>query len=112
MATKSKMMIVALSLMLVSTKAWGAAGWTSYGMVGELNPTTFGRFLVKIDVSSNPSGCKNKKWFYRNYTGTGSDHMFRALLGAVTSSKNVRVYVTGGCDLDGYSEISSASIVH
>ncbi len=111
MAVKRKMMIVALGFMLTGTNAWGAAGWTSYGRVVELNPTTFGRFLVKIDASSNPSGCRNKQWFYRNYTGTGADHMFRALLGAVTNGKNVRVYVTGGCDVDGYSEISSASIV-
>ncbi len=112
MAAKRKMIIVAISLILFSTQAWGDSGWTSSGAIVELNATTFGRFLVKVDVSSNPSGCRNKQWFYRNYSGTGSDHMFRALLGAVTSGKNVRVYVTGGCDIDGYSEISSASIFH
>lgn len=102
---------MAVCLALVSTEAWPVAGWTSYGQVSELNPTTAGRFLVKLEVASNPSGCRNKQWFYRDYTGTGADHMFRTLLGAVTAGKKVRVFVTGSCDLDGYSEISSASIV-
>ena len=104
-------MIGAIYLMLVSVEALSVAGWTSYGKVTELNPTTSGRFLVKLNVTSNPSDCKNKQWFYRDYTGTGADHMFRALLGAVTSGKRVRVYITGRCDLNGYSEISSASMI-
>lgn len=97
-------------LLLACTQAWGGSGWTSYGSVIELNPTTFKRFLVKIDVASNPSKCKHTQRFYHYYSGVGSEYMFHALLGAVTSGKNVRVYVTGGCDLDGYSEISSVSI--
>ena len=101
-----------LCLALLSMSAWSGsgAGWTSYGTVGELNPTVFGRFLVKLDVSENPSGCKNKAWFYRDYDRRGSEYLFHALLGAVTSDKKVRVYVTGVCDLDGYSEISSVSV--
>ena len=103
-------MIGAICLMLVSVEAWSVAGWTSYGAVTELNPTTSGRFLVKLNLGTNPSDCKNKQWFFRDYTGTGADHMFRALLGAVTSGKKVRVYTTGRCDLHGYSEISSVSM--
>ena len=101
--------VVCLSL-FTSSQAWGGSGWTQYGSVIELNPTTFKRFLVKIDVASNPSKCKHTQWFYHYYSGVGSEYMFHALLGAVTSGKNVRVYVTGGCDLDGYNEISSVSI--
>ncbi len=37
--------------------------------------------------------------------------MFGTLLSAVEHRKEVRVYVTGKCDLDGYSEISAVSIV-
>jgi hypothetical protein len=76
----------------------------------ELNPTTFKRFLVKIDVATNPSKCRHTQWFYHYYGNSGSEYMFDTLLGAVTSGKSVRVYVTGGCDVDGYSEISSVSI--
>jgi hypothetical protein len=111
MAEKSKWLIGVICLTLISAEAWPAAGWTSYGAVIELSPTTSGRFLVKLNVVSNPSGCKNKQWFYCDYIGTGADHMFRALLIAVTSGKKERVYVTGSCDLDGNSEISSVNII-
>lgn len=100
-----------LALNLLPGTAWTSAGWTSYGQVLELHPTTAGRFLVRLDLSSNPSGCRNESWFYRDYTGAGVELMFHALLGALTSSKPARVYVTGRCDLNGYSEISSASII-
>lgn len=92
--------------------AWPSAGWTSYGSVDELTPTAAGRFLVKLDVANNPSGCRDKQWFYRDYTDdTGTDHMFLALLEALRAGQKVRVYVTGSCDINGYSEISSASVV-
>jgi len=107
---KGKWLIVAICLVLLSGEARAAAGWTSYGSVAELNVTTTGRFLVRIDVASNPTDCGNKKWFYRDYATTGADFMFRTLLGAVTSGKKVRVYVTGLCDINGYSEITSVSI--
>jgi len=110
-AEKYKQLIVALCLALFSAAAWPVAGWTSYGIVTELIPTTAGRFLVQLDVASNPSGCKNKQWFYRDYSGTGADHMFRALLDTLGTGQKVRVYVTGSCDLNGYSEISSASFI-
>ena len=98
-------------LALTGVEASVAAGWSAYGPVKELRPTTSGRFLVRLDVASTPGQCKKKQWFFRDYTGTGADHMFRALLAAATSGKRVRVYATGRCDLQGYSEISSASII-
>ena len=108
---KYKQLIGMLCLALLSGTAWSSAGWTSYATVTELTPTTAGRFLLRLDVSDNPSGCKNKQWFYQDYRGTGADLMFHALLTALTSGQKVRVYVTGSCDLNGYSEITSASIV-
>ncbi len=65
---------------------------------------------MKLDVSENPSGCRNKQTFYQDYALRGSDKMFRALLEALSTGKRVRVFVTGGCDINGYSEISSVSI--
>ena len=106
---KCIILVVCLGL-FTSSQACGESGWTSYGSVIELNPTIFKRFLVKINVASNPSRCKHTQGFYHYYSGVGSEYMFHALLGAVTSGKKVRVYVTGGCDLDGYNEISSVSI--
>lgn len=112
MTMGQKLFIGAFFLILLgSAEAWAGSGWTSYGQVTELTPTTSGQFLAKINVSKNPSDCQNRQWFYRNYSGTGADHIFQTLLGAITFGKNIRVEVSGGCDLNGYSEISSVSIV-
>ncbi|MCB2183730.1 MAG: hypothetical protein KQH63_16975 [Desulfobulbaceae bacterium] len=107
----AKLLIILLFLFGTSSQVWSASGWTSFGVVSELTPTSQGHFIVKIDGLATPSNCREKNYFYRNYSGTGADYMFTLLLNAVTDNKKVRVYVTGGCDLNGYSEISSASIV-
>ncbi len=86
------------------------SGWTSFAPVTELTPTAQYRYIVRIEVSQNPSGCRNTEYFFQDYSVAGSDLMFRTLLSAVETGTHVRVYVTGKCDLDGYSEISSISI--
>ena len=98
------------SILLSASPVWAGSGWTSYGQVLELNPTTFKRFKVKIAVTANPSKCQQTQFFYHYYDGAGSEYMFNTLLAAVTSGKKVRVYVTGACDIDGYNEITSVSI--
>lgn len=95
----------------VPITAFAVAGWADYVPVAELTPTIHGRFLVKLKISENPSGCKNKEIFYQDYNIPGSEQIFDAILKAVASGKKVRVYVTGKCDLNGYSEISSVAIV-
>lgn len=100
-----------ICLILLSGQAWAAAGWTDYGTIVELRATTANRFYVKLKLASNPSDCRNKEWFYRDYSRPGTEFMYQTLLGAVTDEKKVRVYVTGICDIDGYSEITSVSIV-
>ena len=92
-------------------EGWAAAGWTAYGTVAELRVTAMNRFYVQLNVNSNPSDCRDKEWFYIEYSRPGADYLFRALLGAVTDGKKVRVYVTGICDIDGYSEITSVSVL-
>jgi hypothetical protein len=99
------------ALLSIPILAFAVAGWTDYVPVSELTPTIHGRFLVKLKVTENPSGCKNKEVFYRDYDISGAEQMYDALLKAVAEGKNVRVYVTGRCDLNGYSEISSVTIV-
>jgi hypothetical protein len=99
-----------LALNLLPGSAWAGAGWTAYGRVVELQPTTSGRFLLRMELESNPSGCRNGGWFYRDYSGLGAELMFHGLLGAMRSNLPARVYVTGRCDLNGYAEISSAGI--
>ena len=99
------------ALLCIQSTAFADSGWTEYSPVSELTPTNQGRFLVKLRVSKNPSQCTNNEIFYRDYGATGSEQMFRVLLEALASGKRVRVYVTGRCELNGYSEISSVSIV-
>lgn len=86
------------------------SGWTDFAPVAELTPTAQYRYIVRVDVRENPSGCRNAQYFFQDYSVAGSNLMFRTLLSAVENGTYVRVYVTGKCDLDGYSEISSVSI--
>jgi len=97
--------------LLMPMTAFAASGWTENVPVAELTPTNQERFLVKLHISKNPAGCKNKEMFYLEYGASGSEQMFHTLLEAVVSEKNVRVYVTGKCELNGYSEISAVSII-
>ncbi len=87
------------------------SGWTDYVSVDELNPTGLHYYLVRLEVKQNPSGCRDKRWFCQDYNTTGSDKMFLTLLEALKVGMRVRVYVTGRCNLDGYSEFSSVSVI-
>lgn len=99
------------TLLFTPVIVFGTSGWTEYTSIVELIPTNHGRFLVRLDSPKNPSGCKNKDTFYQDYGTSGSEKMYLALLKAVEFNKKVRVFVTGKCGLNGYSEISSVSIV-
>ncbi|HKK04786.1 MAG TPA: hypothetical protein VKA50_02960 [Gammaproteobacteria bacterium] len=94
-----------------SIQAFAGAGWTDYTTVAELVPTSHPYYAVRLPVKDNPSGCSHKTWFYQNYGALGADKIYLTLLEAVKSKLKVRVYVTGNCDLHGYSEISSVSVI-
>lgn len=98
-------------LVSTSTSTYADAGWTNYVYVADLNPTIHERYLFRLKEVKNPSGCKNTDWFYQDFDATGSNKIFDVLLHALVYGKTVRVYVTGKCELKGYSEISSVSIV-
>jgi hypothetical protein len=95
----------------VASSARADAGWTDLGPVLELTPGIHGRYVVKIGVAQNQSGCREKQMFYQDYSDRGADQMYRALLEAISAGKQVRVYVTGGCELNGHSQISSVTVV-
>lgn len=101
---------LALALSLADT-VWAAAGWTDAGAVDELIPMAKHYYVVRLSGLRSPSDCKNKEWFYQDYTTIASEKMFLALLEALRSGLRVKVYVTGLCNLDGYSEISSVSVM-
>ena len=99
-----------ITLLLISFSAHSTSGWTNYGKVIELVPTIHHRFKVNVDVKGNKSDCKEKQWFYQDYNVSGAREMYLALLEAVSSNKTVRVYVTGRCNINEYSEISEIGI--
>lgn len=102
---------IAILVMLFSQLAHSSAGWTDYTTVAELVPTDRHYYRFRLLVNDNPSGCRDKSWFYQDYGARGSDRMFDTLLESVRSRIRLRVYVTGICNIDGYSEISSIGIV-
>lgn len=110
MARKSSIIIGILTL-LFSHYSHARAGWTDYVNLAELVPTSRHYYEVRLPVKDNPSGCSNKQWFYQNYGSLGSDKMFNTLLESITSGIRLRVYVTGVCNINGYSEFSSISII-
>ena len=107
---KASVILVTVAAFL-STAAHAGAGWTEYGKMAELIPTARHYYVFRLPVDKNPSGCREETWFYQNYDALGSDLMFDTLLAGIQSGLRLRVYVTGVCNFDGYSEISSVSII-
>ena len=103
--------ISAIHALLFSHLAQAKAGWTDYVNVAELVPTGRHYYEFRLPVKSNPSGCRDESWFYRDYNASGADKMFDVLFEGVKSGIKIRVYVTGICNLNGYSEISAVSII-
>jgi len=104
------MVLGALGLVAGASDAVADAGWTDYALVTELTPTIHQRYEVTIAFARNPSGCRDKQTFYQDYSAKGSEQMYLALLESVGAGKKVRVYVTGVCGVDGYSQISAVGI--
>lgn len=103
--------LIAASCFSFSPIATAKSGWTDYVGVAELLPTSRHYYEVRLPVRKNPSSCREEKWFYINYDSPGADQMFEVLLEGVKSDLQVRVYVTGICNLKGYSEISAISVI-
>ncbi|MBZ0071988.1 MAG: hypothetical protein K8I04_09720 [Gammaproteobacteria bacterium] len=108
---KSVWITLLLSLGAVVTAQAGVAGWTDAANVKALEANEAGRFTAKLAVEKNTSGCRNADWFYGDYGRPGSELMYRTLLEASLAGLKVQLYVTGACDLKGYSGISSVRIL-
>ncbi len=102
--------IFAFMMLALSFSATASSGWTGYGKVIELVPTIHHRFKVNIDVKGNKSNCEEEQWFYQDYNTSGAREMYLALLEAISSNITVRVYVTGRCNINEYSEVSEVGI--
>lgn len=103
--------VFGVCVLALSPATQADGGWTDYVTIAELVPTGRHYYEVRLPVRENPSRCKNKVWFYQDYNSPGSERMFQTFLEAVKSELRLRVYVTGKCNLNGYSEISSVGVV-
>lgn len=103
--------LATIGSVLFSLDVQARAGWTDAVRVAELVPTSRHYYEVRLPVTENPSGCRKDNWFYQNYDATGSEQMFAILLEGVTSEIRLRVYVTGLCNINGYAEFSSVSVI-
>jgi hypothetical protein len=101
---------VFLPVFMATTVSAGVAGWTEPASVITLEANDLARFVVRLDVDKNASGCRDPNWFYADYGRSGSALMYQTLLEAFLHERKVRLYVTGVCDLKGYSGISAARI--
>jgi len=100
---------VGLCALLLPGVSSAAAGWTDDVKVAELIPTNKHYYEIRLNVTKNPSGCREKNWFYLDYQARGSDKMYDLFVDGIKSSLRLRVYVTGVCNISGYSEISAVS---
>jgi hypothetical protein len=100
-------LVVWVYLLATAPAVSADAGWTDYARVIELIPTTRQYYEIQLALESNQSGCRDDNWFYLNYDQPGSDKMFDLFVESLKNSLRLRVYVTGVCNLKGYSEISA-----
>ncbi len=100
-----------LAAVAAAPSAHARAGWTDYSRLAELVATSKHYYTFRLDLEGNPSGCRDKSWFYQDYSAPGADKIFDALLESLNSEVRLRVYVTGICNIDGYAEISSLGII-
>ncbi len=102
---------VVLTAILLPLRAEARAGWTDYARLAELVASSKHYYSFRLELDGNPSGCRDKHWFYQDYSAVGADKIYTALLESLGSQIRLRVYVTGACNLDGYAEISSLGMI-
>ena len=110
MSTRVRIWVLAL-LYTFSTSAFSGAGWTEKGQIQSMTATSFSRIVIQGKFSDNVSDCRDKERFYVDFGRPGTRFIYEMLLVSVVSGKNVKLRVTGSCELKGMSEISEASIL-
>ena len=108
---RSGSLVSVVLLLLPVAGVTGVAGWTAPAAVMSLEASDFGRFIVRLAVDKNVSGCRDATGFYADYGRDGSELMHQSLSDALIHGRNVQVQVTGACDLKGLSAISSVRIL-
>ena len=104
-------MLFMTTILFLNTSASAAdSGWSNYTSISEITASNRDYYTIQLSSPTGTKNCKNKDTVYLEYDAKGSQAMFQILLNALISKNEVRVYLTGRCELHGYSEISSASI--
>ena len=104
-----------LSALLFSTAsgmALAASGWTDAGQVTLVNQQPAvgaapNQVLVEVSVTVNPSdatACSTRNGFYFLVTDDRRKRLFASLLAAQASSRPVKIYTSGNCNVWGYAE--------
>jgi hypothetical protein len=96
--------------LLLAPVAVADAGWTDTVELVELIPTGRHYYELQLAGKNNPSGCREKGWYYINYDAPGADKMFDLFVDSLKAELRLKVYVTGVCNFNGYAEISSVSV--
>lgn len=97
---------------VLATNVWaGEAGWLEPAAIKSLEASQQGRFILHLNLSKSAGGCRSADGFYADYGHDGSELMYATALEALHNQLKVQVYVTGGCDLNGYSAISAVRIL-
>jgi len=102
--------IASTILLIMSSLAHSEAGWTGQGYLQEIQATTAGKLIIKGKLKGNPSKCKDINSYYIDYSIEGAENIYQLLLQSIASNNQVKLLVTGRCEINGMSEISSATI--
>lgn len=97
-------------LLALPGKTFASSGWSESSAIAEVNPTARHYYQFRLNDIESPAGCKQKNGFYQDYKDRGAEQMYSALLEALSANLNVKVFVTGGCNLKGFAEVSSIII--
>lgn len=106
-----RLVATVLTIALTTTGWAGEAGWTDPTTIKSLEASQHGSFILRLNLSKSASGCRSVDGFYADYGRDGSGLMYATALEALRNQLKIQVYVTGGCDLNGYSAISSVRIL-
>ncbi len=103
-------LLLSIALLTLPAKSLASSGWSESSSIAEVNPTARHYYQFRLSDIESPAGCKQADGFYQDYKDRGAEQMYSALLEALSGNLKVKVFVTGGCNLKGFAEVSSIII--
>lgn len=102
--------------LMVSHFAFGAAGWSDFGQVVEVNeqPAAYGagagQVFIELQITANPSACSYPSGFYFTVHDERTKRFYATLLAAQLASKTVSIWTTGTCHVWGFAELDGLRV--